>query len=212
MGVQHFMKPTDENIKVLSTAVLRDARSDAEQVLADARAKVDEIRQRAQEQADAERAKVLEQANVDAERIRRQAIATTQLKARTMELEQREKLLANVFETARQRLSSVQRSSDYEQTAQRLLRDALVQLGASQAKVRADEATQKTFSVNMLKKMSGELDMQIQLDEPLKKGICVVVETEDGHRQYDNTFETRLNRMQDNLRTPVYRILMGEAQ
>jgi len=205
------MKPTDENIKVLSNAVLRDARDDAEQVLEDARTKAEEIRRRAQEQADAEREKILEQANVDAERIRRQAISTTQLKARTMELEQREKLLKEVFETARQRLSSVQRGSDYEKTAQRLLREALVQLGASQAKIRADEVTQKTFSVDMLEKMSGELEIQMQLDEPLEKGICVVVETEDGHRQYDNTFETRLNRMQDNLRTPVYRILMGET-
>jgi V/A-type H+-transporting ATPase subunit E len=205
------MKPTDENVKVLSNAVLRDARSDADQVLADAKAKAEEIKHRAQEQAESERAKILEQANVDAERIRRQAIATTQLKARTMELEQREKLLKEVFETAKQRLTSVQRGSDYEKTAQRLLREALVQLGASQAKVRADEVTQNTFSVDMLEKMSKELDMQIQLDEPLEKGICVVVETEDGHRQYDNTFETRLGRMQDNLRTPVYRILMGEA-
>ena len=41
------MKPTDENIKVLSNAVLRDARGDADQVLADARAKAEEIRQRA---------------------------------------------------------------------------------------------------------------------------------------------------------------------
>ena len=108
------MKPTDENIKVLSSAVLRDAHSDADQVLADAKAKTEEVRRRAQEQAEAERAKILEQANVDAERIRRQAIATTQLKARTMELEQREKLLEEVFETAKQRLSSVQRGSDYE--------------------------------------------------------------------------------------------------
>src|SRR3990172_7995059 len=205
------MKPTDENIKVLSNAVLRDARSDADQILADARAKADEIRQRAQEQADGERAKILEQAKVDAERIRRQAIATTQLKARTMQLEQREKLLENVFETARQRLPNVQRNSDYEKIAQRLLREALVQLGASSVKVRADEVTQKTFADSVLKKLSEELDIQIRLDEPLKKGLCVIVETEDGHRQYDNTFETRLRRMQDTLRTPVYRILMGEA-
>ena len=205
------MKPTDENIKVLSNAVLRDAHSDADQVLADAKAKADEIRRRAQEQADGERAKILEQAKVDAERIRRQAIATTQLKARTMQLEQREKLLENVFETARQRLPNVQRNSDYEKIAQRLLREALVQLGASSVKVRADEVTQKTFADSVLKKLSEELDIQIRLDEPLKKGICVIVETEDGHRQYDNTFETRLRRLQDTLRTPVNRILMGEA-
>jgi vacuolar-type H+-ATPase subunit E/Vma4 len=205
------MKSTDENIKVLSNAVLRDVRGDADQVLADARGKADEIRRRAQEQAEAERAKILERANVDAERIRRQAIATTQLKARTMQLEQREKLLEEVFETARQRLSSVQRSSDYEKTAQLLLREALIQLGANTVKVRADVVTQKTFTASKLEKMSKELKIKIRLDEPLKKGISVIVETEDGHRQYDNTLETRLKRMQDTLRTPVYRILMGEA-
>lgn len=205
------MKATDENIKVLSNAVLRDAHGDADQILVKAKAKADRIRQRAQEGADAERAKILEQANDDAERIRRQAIATTQLKARTMQLEQREKLLVNVFETAQQRLSNVQRRSDYEKIAERLLREALVQLGADAVKVRADEITQKTFTIGMLEKLSEELNMQIRLDELLKKGIGVIVETEDGHRQYDNTFETRLKRMQDTLRTPVYHILVGEA-
>jgi vacuolar-type H+-ATPase subunit E/Vma4 len=205
------MKPTDENIKVLSNAVLRDAHSDAEQILAEAQAKADEIRQRIQEQAEEERAKILERAKDDAERIRRQAISTTQLKARTMQLEQREKLLSNVFATAQQKLSSVQRSNDYEEIAQRLLKEALVQLRANAVKVRADEVTQRAFTDSMLKKLSDELNVQIRLDEPLKQGIGVVVETEDGHRQYDNTFETRLKRMQDTLRTPVYRILVGEA-
>lgn len=205
------MKATDENIKVLSNAVLRDAREDADQILAEAEAKANEIRQRIQEQAQEERAKILERAKEDAERIRRQAIATTQLKARTMQLEQREKLLQNVFETAQQRLASLQRSSDYDKIAERLLREALTQLGASEVKVRADEITQKALTVSMLEKMSQELNMQIRLDEPLKKGIGVLVETEDGHRQYGNTFETRLKRMQDTLRTPVYRILVGEA-
>ena len=64
------MVSIDENIKVLSRAVLSDVQGDAEQILAEAKTKAEEIRQRAQEQADAERAKVLEQASVEAERVR----------------------------------------------------------------------------------------------------------------------------------------------
>jgi V/A-type H+/Na+-transporting ATPase subunit E len=205
------MESIDENIKVLSRAVLSDAQRDTEQVLDEAKKKADGIRQRAQEQADAERKKILDQASKEAERIRGQVIATSQMKARTMQLEQREKLLEKVFETAQGKLAAMQSSSDYEKVAQRLLREALMQLGSSTAQVRADETTQKFFTSSELEKMSKELNIAIRFGEPLKRGLGVIVETQDGHRQFDNTLETRLRRMKETLRSPVYHILMGEA-
>jgi vacuolar-type H+-ATPase subunit E/Vma4 len=205
------MKATDENIKVLSHAVLSNVRGDSEQALVDARAKADSIRKQGAEQAAAERAKIMEKASVEADRVRSQAIATTQLKARTMELEQREKLLNDVFDAAQQKLPSTHKSSDYEKIANTLLREALTQLGAGAALVRADATTQKFYTTSALEKLSKELQIKIRLGEPLSQGTGVVVETEDGHRQYDNTLETRLKRMRDTLRSPVYHILMGEA-
>lgn len=205
------MKATDENIKVLSNAVLRDVRGDADQILADARTKADEIRRRAQEQAEAERTQILEKATVETDQIRGQVVATNQLKARTMQLEQREKLLEEVFNTVKQRLPSVLRGSDYEKIAQRLLREAITQLGGSTVIVRADPETLKSLSTRVLEDISKETGMQIRLGDPLEKGLGVVAETEDKRRQYDNTLETRLRRMQDSLRSSVYRILMGEA-
>jgi V/A-type H+-transporting ATPase subunit E len=205
------MKPTDENIKGLSSAVLNDVRGNAEQALADAKAKADAIRKQAAEQAAAERAQILAKATVEAERIRSQAVATTQLKARTLELENREKLLNSVFEAVQQKLTTEQKSADYEKTAQLLLREAVVQIGATVVKVHADQATGKFITASVIEKLSKELNIKIQLDEPLAKGTGVVVETEDGHRQYDNTLETRLKRMRDTLRAPVFHILMGEA-
>jgi V/A-type H+-transporting ATPase subunit E len=205
------MVSIDENIKVLSRAVLNDVQGDAEQVLAEAKTKAEGIKQRAQKQAEAERAKILEQASVEAERVRSQVIATNQLKARTMLLEQREKLLEEVFDTAEERLSSVLRGSDYEEIAQRLLRESLLQLGSGTAVVRADKETMNSLTKSVLENMSEKTQMQIRLGKSLEKGLGVTAETEDGRRQYDNTLETRLKRMQDTLRASVYRILMGEA-
>jgi vacuolar-type H+-ATPase subunit E/Vma4 len=205
------MKATDENIKVLSSAVLRDVRGDADQILADARTKADEIRRRAQEQAEAERAQILEQATVETDQIRGQVVATNQLKARTMQLEQREKLLEEVFNTVKQRLPSVLRGSDYEKIGQRLLREAITQLGVSTVIVRADSETLKSLSTRVLEDISKETGMQIRLGDPLENGLGVVAETEDKHRQYDNTLETRLRRMQATLRSSIYRILIGET-
>ena len=205
------MKSTDEDVKVLSRAILSDAHTDAEESLTSARAKADEIRKQATEQATTERTRVLEKASLEAERVRSQAVATTQLKARTMQLEQREKLLESVFESAQQKLSTVQKSTDYEKTAHLLLREALVQLGAKKAIVRADETTRKFFTSSVMDKVVKDLGIQVSIGDALKQGTGVIVETEDGHRQYDNTLETRLLRMQDTLRSPVYHILMGES-
>jgi V/A-type H+-transporting ATPase subunit E len=205
------MKSPDENIKVLSHAVLSDVREDVERAVSEAKAKAENIRQNAKERAEAERSRILEQANRETDRVRSQAVAVAQLKARTMQLEQREKLLDSVFSTARQKLTAMQRDSDYEQVAERLLREALTQLSASTVKVRADRTTQELFTTSMLEKLSKDLKVSIQLEEPLEQGTGVIVETIDGHRQYDNTLETRLKRMQDSLRTSVYHILMGET-
>ena len=204
------MRSLEENIESLSRAMISEAKGEAEQILVSARARADAIRQQAQQQADAQRAEILERAHLEANRLHGQAIATTQLKARTMELEHREKLLDSVFAASSKQLSSVQRWTDYDKTAQRLLHEALVQLHASQAKVQADPPTMKCFTSKVLEQVSNETNTKISLGEPLKQGIGVSVETADGHLHYDNTLENRLNRLQNSLRSPVYRLLIGE--
>jgi V/A-type H+-transporting ATPase subunit E len=205
------MKSTDESIEALTRAVLSEAHAEAERVLADARTKADATRQRAQEQADAERTETLARASQEAEHIRQQVIATTQLKARTMQLERREKLLDSVFEAARQQLSTAPQWPDYDRIARDLLHEALTRLGADAARVRADQQTQALLTDAVLADISNEVGVQVQLGAPLKQGTGVIVETADGRRQYDNTLEARLGRLQNSLRSPAYRLLMGES-
>ncbi len=205
------MAAAEGNMELLAQAVMSEARADADQVLSDARAKADAIRQRAQEQATAERKQILERASQEADRIRRQAIAMAQIQARMLELEQREKLLDKVFEAARQQLPTVQQWSDYDQIAYQLLREALIRLEAGAALVRADETTQQLLTGSLLDRLSKERQVKLQVGKPLEHGIGVVVETEDGRRRYDNTLTVRLSRMEDALRSPVYRLLMGES-
>ncbi len=205
------MGAAEGSMELLAQAVMSEARADAEQVLVEAREKANAIRQRAQEQAAVERKQILERASQEVDRIRRQAIATAQIQARMLELEQREKLLDRVFEAARQQLPTVQQWSDYDQIVCQLLREALVRLEAGKATVRADEATQQLLTAPVLDKISKELGVELRVGKPLEQGTGVVVETEDGRRRYDNTLTVRLSRMQDALRSQVYRLLMGES-
>jgi len=204
------MKPEEENIEALSRAVLCDAKIEAEQIQTDAKAKADAIRQRAKEQAESESKAILEKAHTEADRLRGQVIASAQLKARTVQLEQREKLLDKVFEAARQKLSSIQKRPDYDQITGQLLREALIQLKADNAQVHADDTTLKTLKTQTLEQISKELNAQISLGKSLENGIGVVVDASEGRLHYDNTLETRLSRLQNVLRSSVYHVLMGE--
>jgi V/A-type H+-transporting ATPase subunit E len=205
------VRSLDENIQALTRTVLNEAQTEAEQVLAEAQAKAQAVRERAQEQASAERTEILVRTSREAERLRSQAVASAQLKARTAELERREKLLDGVFDAARQQLSDLPQRADYDQIARELLRQALISLGADAARIRADERTQAVLTDKVLAEMSAESGVQVTHGTPLEHGLGLIVQTADGHRQYDNTLEARLERLQKTLRAPVLRLLKGET-
>ena len=204
------MPTQDETIETLARAILRDAHDQAEQIQSDGQAKAEAIRKKAQEQAEAERIEILERASREAERLRGQVIASAQLRARTLQLEHREKLLERVFKGAGERLASLQKRSDYSKIVEYLLREAVEQLKATDANVRADETTQKVLKGGVLDVLSKELNFKATLGEPLEEGTGLIVETADGHLHYDNTLETRLERLKNSLRSPVHQVLMGE--
>jgi vacuolar-type H+-ATPase subunit E/Vma4 len=205
------MAPVDESIEMLSQAVMREAHSQAKEVLSRAKEDARKITQGAQEQAEAERKAILARASQDEERTRRQMIASAQIKARTLQLRKREELLDKVFEEAHRQLSSLQQWSDYDRIVLDLLREALTSLQASSALIHADKETLQYLTDKVLEEISKELNVKLQVKGPLNQGTGIIVETEDGRRRFDNTLETRLNRMQDMLRAPVYRLLVGET-
>jgi V/A-type H+-transporting ATPase subunit E len=204
------MNTEEENIQALSRAVMTEARAEAEHSLAEARQKADAIRSESQTQAATERARIMANANQEAVRLRSQAIAAAQLKARTLQLEQRELLLIDVFEQALQQLPAVQKNAEYKNISMALLKEALEHLGSDSALIQADSCTQELLSP-VLESISKETGVKLELGQPLRQALGLIVQTPDGHRQYDNTLQTRLKRMQDALRNPVYRLLMGES-
>lgn len=204
------MEAQAEHTEPLARAVLDEARSEAEGIRAEAQAKADAILKRAQEQAEAERKGILDKAKQDAERLRGQAVATAQLKARTLQLEHREKLLDRVFKSAREKLPDIRKRPDYEKIVARLLIEALKQLRVAKAEVRADTTTQKLLQEAALNKIAGEQKVELEPGKPLEEGTGLVVDASGGHLHYDGTFETRLSRLQGNLRAAVHQVLMGE--
>jgi len=206
------MKTEAQDIEMLERAILTEARETADQLKAESKEKVDVIRKRAQERVEAERKAILDRAQQDAERLRGQAVATAQLKARSLELARREQLLDRVFKAVKEKLPELQKRPDYNQIAAMLLREALSQLKVKKAEIRADEITQKFLKMGALDEISKELGGEFSIAGTLEEGSGVVVDAADGKLHYDNTLETRLSRLQGVLRSSVYQVLMGEKQ
>jgi len=203
------MRP-EEEIETLSRAILKEAQVDAEELKEEAKTKADAIRQRAREDAEKEKKDILDRARQEADRLRSQSLASAQLKARTVQLEHREKLLDRVFQAAGEKLPEIQKRSDYGQLVATLLREALIQLRVDKAEVRADKKTRDLLEKGTLAEISRELKGQYTLGDTLEDGLGVFVEAAEGKLYYDNTLETRLKRLQSNLRASVHKILMGE--
>lgn len=201
------MKSVEQDIELLARAIMVEAREEAERLHAEAREKAEAIRRRAQQAAESERQAILARAKEEADRLRSQSSATSLLKARSMQLAQREKILNEVFEEARKQLGSVKNRSDYAAIAAMLAREALTQLKATEAEVQADETTKKVLKLDELAK---ELHGKFTFGKDLEEGTGIVVSAAGGKLRYDNTLETRLSRLQGSLRSSVYKVLMGE--
>jgi vacuolar-type H+-ATPase subunit E/Vma4 len=62
-----------------------------------------------------------------------------------------------------------------------------------------------------LNDFSKEQKIEAKPGEPLDHGTGVVIEATNGHLQYDNTLETRLQRTWNATRSQVFHLLMGET-
>jgi vacuolar-type H+-ATPase subunit E/Vma4 len=204
------MNTETEEIDRLSRAILAEARAESDEIRAQAREKAEASKRRAQEEAASVRKSILERANQDAERLRGQAVATAKLQARSNQLGSREKLLERVFSEVRKRLDVVTKRPDFDAMATQLLREALAELRVDKAEIRADDATRKALMKGGLDEVAKELKGQYTFGAPLQEGTGVVVTASNGKLRYDNTLETRLNRLQGPLRSSVYKVLMGD--
>jgi vacuolar-type H+-ATPase subunit E/Vma4 len=200
----------DDNVDALARAIISEAQAEAEHIKAEALGKAEGVKKEAQAQAEKLRKEILQRADEEAQRLHGQSIATAQMKARKMQLDHRETMLDRVFAEAEKELNHVQQWTDYPEIAKNLLREAINHLQAKDLKVRADQRTLALLSKGVLEGLAKELNITLQAGDPLDQGIGVIVETVDGRRQFDNTLETRLQRMQSSLRAPVYHLLMGE--
>ena len=205
-----MLKSIDERIEDLSRAIIEEAHADAEMLKSVAKLKVNVVLEAGQKQAEKIRTEILENAKLEAERLKEERLAEVAIKAKIEWLEKREELLETVFQAVRLRCKSLLESDEYPQALQGLIMDAVGQLQSNQVWLHLDSASRSLLDEKSLDVISQSLGVELHVGDDLTDGIGVIAKDALGHRIFDNTLETRLNRQMESLRSDVYKILMGE--
>lgn len=205
------------NVQVLEQAIMEIAQQEAQSILDEARSKADAIHKQAKVRAEAESTAILHAAEQQVPHLIEQAGAKAQVEAQMIKLQRREQVIERAFAAARHKLAMLPQRPDYADIVRHLLDEAITVLDNDTCIVHADAQTQTLLTDAFLTAIARERHVTLRRGDLLTEGaplsgIGIVLSTPDGKRRYDNTLEARLTRIQDSLRTEVYRILAGEMQ
>ncbi len=201
-----------EGTETLQEAIEAEAKRDRERILMEAQSRVQVLRDQAEADAEKQRAQLIRDAETRAARMRQEATGLARLEAQGVRAAKREALLDDVFRQAACRLGELLSADDYRETVEDLVVDAVSHLGAGgELTILADMQTAAILDQDTLARLAEKTETKLSLGKPLAEGTGVVLQSEDGRLRYDNTLQSRLNRMRAELRASVYRVLMGDV-
>lgn len=204
------MDGSTANIQNLSRTVLRTAEQEAQEILFEAEEKADRIRKVAQEEREDASHQVIANAVKEADFIRNKNLATVEAEVQMNWLVKREELINNVFEESLASMHKIVEQDDYQTIVEELVIEAIFQVNDKTVLIHLDEKANHLLDDNRLNQIADEHHVTLVRGEVLSEKYGVTAQTVGGHRQFDNSFQARLERMKSRLRMPVYQILMGE--
>lgn len=215
-----FGQPDEETrhalsgIRALSRAVLDDTKAEAEQIVAQAQGTARALRGDAESEAERISTEILAEAEGEIAHLRQRSLATSRLEAQRLLLTRREELIAAVFARAEERLGELRESPGYKQVLLDLIRDGVDKLGeppevAARLSARDAGLLGDADLAQLAERWRGRV--RLSLGPALEISGGAVIETADGHKRYDNSFEQRLALLRAGLRAEVYQLLRGAA-
>ena len=197
--------------------ILKDAQEKAERIITDAKKSGERLimgqRQKARQNAEKRASSILNKAENDSAIIRGKVFTDTSRRASWIVLSEKNRLINNVLDEAKNRLLNLQNSENYVQILEKLIVNAGKVLGGGKLEVVLNEKDLKLpINFYKLEKEISEkscVQSQLKVSDQQTKSIGVIVKTFDDQIFVDNTFETILKRREKEFRLGISRILFN---
>jgi V/A-type H+-transporting ATPase subunit E len=199
-----------ESLEKLQNRILSDARLKAEETIKDAQAKAQQILEEARQRAQKESDEIMTKANVDAESIRRSILSSKVRANRLRILDEKNRIVQDIIHNVQDHLSNISKSEQFENTTQRFVSEAVKAVDSDQPIVRVGfkDATKKNLDgISRVLPKGGKLVID---EKPIDDFGGVVATDPEGRVVFNNTFKSRLERLDNQLLTLIASTVFGE--
>jgi V/A-type H+-transporting ATPase subunit E len=161
---------------------------------------------------EAERTRIIESAKKQAENLKRQIVGSSRLAARNQELLMIENAVNNAFEEARKKLAASGGKDSYRTLMASLVEESVSSVGSDEVVVECNRNDAELVSKILadLQKKNPRIKAKIS-DQHIEVIGGIRVKSADGSMTYDNTIDSRIERLKPLIRKNIAQILRGVA-
>jgi V/A-type H+/Na+-transporting ATPase subunit E len=161
---------------------------------------------------EAERTRIIEAAKKQAENLKRQIIGSARLGARNQELLTIENAVNKAFEEAKKKLQALGSPDRYKQLLKQMIEESMSAVGESNAVIIECNKNDVELVRNMVSELqtSGKLQQQATVsDQHIDVLGGIRIKSADGTMSYDNTLDSRIERLKPLIRKNIVQMLRG---
>jgi vacuolar-type H+-ATPase subunit E/Vma4 len=197
----------EESVDRITSKILEDATTKSQEIKDQSENEANEKLEAAKRKGESTKEKLVLDAQKTADQIRKKIIAESTIKARTILLESKEKLIGEAFEKAKEKLEKLPQDKNYSKILTELTIDTCTHMGGGELEIIVRKEDEKFISKSLnniesdVKKITGEKTTIRTSASKISPGL--IVRRGDGKVQIDSTFQTRLELLRSELRLRV---------
>jgi V/A-type H+-transporting ATPase subunit E len=161
---------------------------------------------------ESERTRIVESAKKQAENLKRQIVGSSRLTARNQELLLIENNVNEAFERAKAWLASSSKDEAYRSLLAKIIEESIPSVGSDDVTIECNKNDQdavKKIVADLAKKSKYRIKVS---DHAISAIGGVRVKSGDGTMSFDNTLDSRIERLKPLIRKNIARMLRGEGE
>jgi len=207
----------EESVQEICRQIMEDGEKEVNSILDKARRTVEEIKSRARKEGEEIAQKILKDAESRAQAIKKRTLSSVSLEVKRERLKIREELYREVISELKVKLENLRSTPEYADVLKRLIVEAVKALGRDRIVVYVDKrdiAVVEKDVVSAVKESLSSDGINIkeikvaELDREILGGVMVAAS--EGNVMYDNTFESRMYRAENEIRSYIYSTICPE--
>ena len=198
-----------ESFEKLQNRILSDARLKSASILKEAEEKASKIVEEARARARREADELIARAKVDAEALRRSILSTKVRANRLRILEEKNKIIQSVISSVEERLTTLGKSGDFQDSLKMMVTEAATAVGSDQLVVRVGFPGVSKKDLDSIGNSLPKGAKLVVEDNPIDQLGGVIASDPKGRVVFNNSSRARLDRMETQLLSMISSTIFG---